>query len=308
MVLFDDGDELDFPLDELRSGAPSDRPVKRRDTGQGGGLGFNSYPVDWNDSKTSFKVFANGHKFFGCWRKTDYRSCDDPDQVVPGYAVDIWCQFMEASGKLAHEYAVRTIFYRADSDENDGDPRSAMRSLNGDICAAINFFLYRKLSGDMGTLEELRQMAKQPIVHIDSIETMDRFILKLRETRDTAIRSGGTRMIAVPSDQSGDPHCGIQVTFNEAYALKGKVPPINTGAVLRDPGNVVQADGTPTKTKRKPASGLTKETATDEHILELCQQLEGAPDATTKRKLRAELRRLGHKGGIRALREKLSNS
>ena len=273
-VYFDDGDNAMVPIGELVILEEADAD----DEEEFDGKGFNQYPIKWKGTNFTLDV-EEGH-FYGCWRKTTYWNRSNHVRRA-GYAIDMWCSYK------GHDYSVESIPYL------DVDPREDERSLNSDICAAVNKFLYRRLSGDLPQVEDLRKRAARPLIHISHLETLDRLILRMQEVREVALRSGGQRLIAMEGDLEDEPVLGISLDLTQqALILEGKVPSLLMGAVYDDPGHSRPI-------KKKPAI---------ENVMALVERLEAKPPKAEARKLRAILRRMGHRGGARTIRKKLESA
>ena len=233
--------------------------------------GFNLYPIKWDN--TNFGVDIDDSRFFGCWRKTVYGN----EHKQEGYAIDIWAKYK------GHDYSVESIPYL------EFDPLNNLKSLNSDICAAISKFMYL-VDNDLDTVESLRKKAARPRVHISRIETMDRLILRLQEIRDVAIRSGGQRICTVNGDRDGDPVMGIIIDVTaQARLLEGKVPSLLQGAIYDQPAGK-GGEG------RAITHGASKESINA--LIERLRVCKSKPEA---RKIRAILRRMGHRGGARSI-------
>jgi hypothetical protein len=274
-VDFDDGESLTIALSDLRppelvEDLPPAEPMI--------GAGFTQYTIDWVDDAKTFKVKTpiEGVNFEGHWRRTQ-----DMRSGVEVFAVDLYAH---RNGRV---FAVQSIPYRGD------DPLGDILSLNADICAAINQWLYCRCAGNVETLDDLERRAAHPLVHISRVESIDRAIIRLREVRDTALRAGGRRCVTIEGDRSGDPPLVIELDLSsQAIAMGGKVPPPMFGGAL---------DGV----TKGSAPTATKEQASEENVLALVDKLEQTKDKSQARKLRAILRKMGHRGGARAIRAKM---
>lgn len=253
--------------------------------------GFNQYAVNWDDEMHHFRVTLKSGgklvKFHGCWRGARFDHDDE------GFAVDIWASY---HGK---HYAVESIPYRGE------DPRENPRSLDADICAAINKFFFTKLHSEADTLEQLRKRAERPLIHVRTLGTLDRMIQKLMEYRQAALYSGGTRTLGIQGDFEDDPVFGIEIDVTTQalviHESKKKIPSLEMG-MLYD-GAVTNAHIRRKKDRQQLQTLDIK--ADDETVLRLCEQLQTA-DKSAARRIRATLRKLGHRGGARAIRAKLA--
>lgn len=232
------------------------------------------FPVTWNG--VNFQIRADGGRFYGSWRKTKY---DRGSEQIAGYAVDIWCEYKE------HHYTVESIPYYT------VDPKANLKSLNADICAAVSRFLYNRLSDGMPSIEDLRKSAAHPIIHVKSLETLDRIIMKLHEFRDTAIRSGGTRYYSFKGDNPKDPEMAIEIDItSQAIVLKGKPPPMEHSGLIDD---AVSGLG------RGRAARVVVNVPDPSNVQALVQRLRETTDKAEGRKIRSVLRKMGHRGGSR---------
>lgn len=278
LTRLDDDDSVD-DADDLDDVEVGDVRSIEDEFPQGGGKGFNLYPVTWNG--TNFGVdMEDGSRFYGCWRKTVFGNSSKT--FKEGYAIDIWAKYK------GHEYSVESIPYT-------NDPRSDPKSLASDICAAISKFMYR-VENKFDTLEEVRKKAARPRIRISRLETLDLLIFRLTEIRDTAIRAGGQRLCAIEGDYEGDPIVGLSIDVTQQAMLlinkdgKGmrEPPSIRSGrsAILDDPSR-----GRATTFKADPA-----------HIRALVEKLRTTENKAEARKIRQILRKCGHRGGARSIK------
>lgn len=267
-VVFDDGAEATYLGNQLKLEELIEDGTEQ-DTRQA------SYAVKWNGRNFIVKLHAEPDaKFNGHWRKTRF------SDGTECYAIDIYADYHK------RHYCVNTITY-------SDDPWQNPESRDADICAAINRFLYDRLSGDLDTLDELQRKADRPMLHIKNLKTIDTIILKLREFRDTAIRSGGTRTMALHGDRESDPIVAVEIDVTSAaMVLEGRVPSLTEGAIY-DPEPV---EGKGKKRRKREPLTIQGDPANIEALL---KQLSSATDKSAARKLRAQLRKLGHRGGRR---------
>ena len=270
-VLFDDEEVYDVKLKDLRPETDDEDKLPTRSQ-----MGFQTYDIQWDKSKTNFKFKAEGALFYGWWRKVtakDAKICFGVDLMV------------EHQG---HKYNVHTLQYY------DKDPRDDLRSLNADICAAANKWFYQKCQGTFDTIEDLQQRAAKPTIKVKRLQTLDNIILKLKEYRDTALRSGGMRVMMFTGDEPDtDPSMRIEMDLTtQAMGLKERVPSLTEGVMLDE----VAADNS----KKKKGRGKKLELSPDnKNVQELLERLKSTTDKVEQRKLRRVLRKMGHKGGIR---------
>ena len=279
-VLFDDGDLLEVKQSDLELLEEQDDESDVIDKSQHSNVGFNQYNIHWADDMINFKFKAEGGEFYGWWRKCRIGCTDE----TIGYAIDLHVKF---EGKL---YNIDSIHYM------DNDPREDLQSLNGDICAACNKWFYYKCNGDFDTIKSLQQKANKPTIFIRKLATLDTIILTLKDYRDTAIRCGGQRVLIIEGDEHEDkPSGGLRLDINlstQALGFKGKkVPSLYAGVML---------DGVAENNKKNaPRKERIVKVANPEDVQMLQDKLSESTDPKEKRKIRAQLRKLGHKGGGR---------
>lgn len=234
---------------------------------------FSQYAIKWSANNTHFrfKIADQELKFYGWWRKTRIVKSDE---II--YAIDIYAIREEK------EYQVDSITYTE-------DPRIRVRMLNADICAACSRWLSTKLNSNSQTIDQLRTKAEHPSIHCKRIESIDRIILKLREVRDTAIRCGGSRLCEIRGDGDQPPMIITIDVSSQAYALEGRVPPLDT-ASLYD-ATLGGSEGGTRRLVNKPSP---------ENVAALQAKLRETKDKGEGRKIRAMLRKMGHRGGGRA--------
>jgi len=269
-VLFDDGDVLDIKLKDLRR-------VQEGDTEEFTSKGFHQFNIKWDKYTVNFRFKAEGGEFYGWWRKMTIEGGGS------AYGVDLHVKYKDKT------YSVDTLHY------TEEDPRTDLQSLNADLCAAANKWFYHKCEGSFDTVEELGQKAAKPTIRIGRLETLDKIILKLKEYRDTALRSGGYRVMTFTGDDpEKDPSMRIEMDLtSQALGLKGKIPSLAEGVVL---DRVADDRSKGTKGRGKPAEVV----ADQKNVDLLVQKLKSSKDKAERRKIRATLRRLGHKGGARS--------
>lgn len=251
--------------------------------------GFKQYEIIWKPGEkgsknVNFRFFVPhaGEKieFHGWWRRSEIRAVDG--RATECFCVDIFCKW---AGK---SYSLKTIPYFTD------DPRDDMPSLSADITAAANEFIWKQLHGKMSALDNLSEMAAQPIIRIKNMRTLDALISKLMEHRAASIGVGGPRHCDIQSDEPGGPRVVFAIDLTlQHIALEGRVPSLIEGAVYDSVGKKGKSD----------ASGKLVVKIDDSNLQSLVAQLQQAKergDSTTARKIRATLRKLGHKGGARS--------
>jgi len=266
-VLFDDGEVHSIKLMSLKP------EIEKEDEGQG----FQQYEIKWDNHTVNFKFKTAEAEYHGWWRKIGVK---DSDKI--GYGIDI---FVIYEGK---RYNVETIPYINE------DPRKDLPSLNADIGAAANKWFYYKCKGTFETIKDLEQRAAKPTITIHRLETLDRILIKLKEYRDTALRSGGFRVMTFTGDDSEkDPSMRIEMDLTtQAAALQGRVPALIDGVILDRVGK--------DSSKRTKGRGQQLTVSADpKNVKVLIEKLAASKDKAECRKIRAALRKMGHKGGKR---------
>ena len=283
-VLFEDGDDLEIATHRLMP-YESDDPLENidvKDRNEESNVGFNQFNIHWDKHTINFKFKACGGFFFGWWRKC---SIDGNKKV---FAIDIHVQYKN------DQFNVESICYY------DEDPRKDVYSLESDICAACNKWFFHKCNGNWDTIESLLLKANQPTVIIRSISAFDMMLLNLKQFRDVAIRTGSRRtLILDPEDVIDKPKHGVRIEVDfsaQAKGLKGRVPALYTGGML---DTVTTKEGRKKNARKKKDRPQTS-VAVSGNIEQLIAQLQNSTNKTEKRKLRAALRKMGHKGGARS--------
>ena len=276
-VLFDDEDVLKVKLEELTSEREEDNKAEEFKA-----KAFTQYNVTWDKVGVNFRFEAEGGKFYGWWRKTKVKE----GGVM--YAIDLHVEYK------GHKVMVKTIGYTE-------DPRKDLKSLNADLCAAANLWFYRQCDSTFETIEEVMERANKPTVTIRKMETIDKILIQLKEYRDTAIRCGGRRVFMFTGDDpDNDPSGEMRIDLDltpQSIALEGRVPSLHQGVML---DNV--ADD---KSKKKRGRGKAlKVEGSSENIQALLKKLDKTTDKTEARKLRGQLRKMGHTGGARTKTKK----
>jgi len=268
-VEFDDGEIDKWQIDELQV------EFENVDHNLGGGTGFNQYSIEWDKLRCGFRVRVDKWLFWGSYRRFPEREL---------FVIDVFAQYDD------REYRVETIPYP------EIDPRENMKSLDADICACVNRFIFDRVNRHKYDLATLHKRSEHPEIRIWKAATLDRLLMKLQEVRDTAYRAGGQREFRVEGDDSDDPvvHVLINIT-STAAALEGKVPALGQGGVF---------DGAIKGKGQKGA--LILKTPDPKNVLDLCDQLDRCKgDQARSRSIRAILRKMGHRGGARAIRKKV---
>lgn len=285
--------------------------------------GFNQYAIAWTSDHTHFKFETDRDVYFyGWYRRTRIGTGDNI-----AHALDVFAKVKTGEQR---EFSVKSLTY-AD------DPRTDLNSLNADLCAVANMWFYKTINADVESIEDLIQQAKRPKFIIKTFGTLDKFISELREIRKVAVVSGGTRILTLQSDVSnGDVVGHIELNLTaQAMALEGKIPSLQTGVMydrVREDRNADLSSIKPEKGKKvrirnedkddKPKKKLdyapTKVgdaskpqrlsiTPAAGNVQALHDQLsaaKAADDVPAQRKIRAALRSIGVRGGLRGLEAK----
>jgi len=280
-VHFDDGETHDIKCSKLvRLRAKKQNlgsKAKARTKEEAGGQGFTQYVVKWDG--VNFKVKADEGEFYGWWRKIRVKDSDES-----GYGVDIMVRYEN------HIYNVESIRYLIE------DPRDDLESLNADICAAINKWFHYKCKGTFDTIKDLQQRAEKPMIRVSQLSTIDQMIIDLKAYRDTALRCGGRRTMALEGDNPDtEPSMRIEIDLSaQAATMKGsRVPPVGEGLLFDNVAKDISKGGK----NRKAMS--TKVEGNSDNIKGILKRLEKTTDKAERRKLRGILRKMGHTGGTR---------
>lgn len=234
--------------------------------------GFAQYPINWDPQHINFAFRSKGIKFNGWWRKRAFGS----------FAVDLFAKTED--GK---DIAVDCLTYHGE------DPRENRKSLDKDICAAVNKWFHVCSVDDGTTLEKLRKRAEHPTIHIRRLESLDRMLLTLQEFRTISCRAGGQRYISIRGDRPKDPEIVIDLNLTPvAIALDGRKPPnMYEGAMY---------DGITGKRGEKVQGRKIEHVASPENRELLVKQLNQAKkdgNISEARKIRAVMRKMGIKRG-----------
>lgn len=278
-VAFDDGENLKVQIGDLRTWHdPEEDPTV--------GEGFNQYPIRWRDTNFSFTVDKT--RFYGSWRRAEFDSGDG--NKLHGYALDMWAVH-NAKTYLCDSNLVYPL---------GKDPRSEINNLNRDLCSAANLWLFEVKSKVDGVhmLDDVHKRATRPTIRFTRLGTLDTVIRRLMEYRETALRAGGERVIGIEGDDAADPVIEIHINLtDQAAALRGsRTPNLFEGQVFDKLGN-----------KRKDGSRGDSPLALmpdEENVDALLELLASTDDVKQKRRIRATLRKIGHKGGGRGKKSK----
>lgn len=298
-----------------------DLPEVKRDLNSAGGVkgnGFVHWPIHWYDfhnerikpnesgqiAKDEWKdahvakFKADGVEFRAEWRKT--RLHNDNNQGVDGYCIDLYVK----DDPKAQGWLARSISYFYDPRLGQG----GLPSLNADICSAALLWMGRTLNGGRKTFEDLAMRANHPTIHINRAETIGRIIMKLTEFYKTAITAGGQRTLEFHGDREGEVGLRISVDLTaQAIALDGKkAPSIAMGSILDVVKGAGQGTGATAVVKdaegkaRGRAIVNTPSSGNVDSIVKMLEAAKASGDKAQQRKLRAALRKMGHRGGARA--------
>jgi hypothetical protein len=240
----------------------------------------NFHGVVWNSDRTHFSIKdLNGIGFYGWWRKTR----EGDGSIV--YSVDVFAR------REKKTVTMDSIGYR------DKDPRDNMKSLNADISARCQVWMFRNFSDDAESFDAMKRKAEKPTLTIKNIGTIDRLIARLTEYRNVAIRHAGTRHVELRGDIDGEPTILVNINVaQQAIALDGKPPSLHLGSMV---DQAIKTGGRGAIVRPSTASF----TADKESVAMLVSQLAAAKAAGNdkeQRMIRATLRKLGVKGGLRA--------
>jgi hypothetical protein len=228
--------------------------------------GFNQYPVEWRGE--NFELVAEKLRFYGSWRMTQ----DDGDVLV--YAVDLFVALPE------RDLFVRSIRY-------ESDPSVDLRSLNADLCVAVNGWLYDR-TGRRRTeaIADLELRAKRPVAHATTLQRIDAMILELKTARDEALRRGQRRTARLRGSWPSDPALAVVIDLGGKKSAK----PIPLGPADEEVRRIV------TEAVEERATAVDAEKRRE--IDELAGRLRRTRSKSEARRLRAALRRLGHRGAL----------
>lgn len=239
--------------------------------------------VEWYSNKIHFKIVESDITFIGEWCKTKGDTCLIEIRYLRG---------------RTRGFAFRLPF--------DQDPRENLKQLNHDISMAIQKWIadhpnaksicpicrcpdHQEETPSKRCIKHLRRLNRRPIIRIRDLDTMDAIMMGISSLRETSLRSGGSRGFLIRSDGEGDPDVWLDVDLTtQAMHLKGRVPPVGSqmgGRLRRELGEEDGGHG-----RLQPDASM---------VQDLIQQLETATDPTLKRRIRIQLRKLGHRGGAR---------
>jgi len=330
-VEFDHGDEITCHLDDL-SDPSEDYSIEASTPVHADQPGFNQYAIEWVDAQGEKLVFgkphndpperairfraqADGVKFYGQWRIT--RTSDG----ATAWCIDIYANYNGQPYTMSPlVYYDRDPRIPAESEEmTEGGEASTtryagMRDLNGDICMAINKFLHFHLSGNVQTIDDLRNRANHPVIAFESFDAIRSCILQLTDLYNKSLRSGGYRTCEIKGDTPESVPvlftCNLTGQVRRAIEGEVRIPPapeppaemIENSGVIVTPGKVVIAKpGRPKRTGVPDPTGNAKELIDQLKAIQAKPSKDRTPDEVSyAKKLRAALRKVGHHGGTRA--------
>lgn len=235
--------------------------------------------VVWDDDCINFKLilFQEGCRVdFHGW----YRISGAGLTASPVYCIDIYARH---AGQVI---SIQSIPFPE-------DPRLNIPAVNERIVERCNFFFAKCIVPNALTWKEFERLMTAPSGKINRSETIDRLLLEMRATRDTAFSSAGTRYIKIQPDM-GQPYLIELDLSKQAIAMEGKVPSLEMGTIA----DIVLKDGQGNAGKRLRVQGSA------ENIESLARRLKETKDPAEQRRIRALMRQMGHKGGARAIQAK----
>lgn len=236
--------------------------------------GFDQYKISWDKHKIRWTCDFNGFHFYGDWRMTRIEG-DKGEASQVAYAIDIRAKISHTGQTII----VDTIPYLV-------DPRENMQSLNRDICARLSKWRSDNEDPTAEHISDMRKRAEQPLLRVRRLETLDAIINALAALRDKATYHGGTHTTELAKDHEDDPSIRLRIEVTaQAIALKGRAPAL--GATIR-------------ASTGSSSSAVASFVASGD-VSTLISRLKQSVDKAEKRKIRAQLRKLGVKGGSRAL-------
>lgn len=257
---------------------------------KGGGkeqVPFKESGIKWQNDRTSFHFeTSEGVRFYGWYRRTRQRNSD-----AVAHCIDVYAKRTDAEGK-EKDVAVDSIVYL------EKDPRENIRSVNADLIALANKWFFQRLNGKATILDDLVIRADKPTLKINSMQTLDMIILRLKEYRHTALHSGGERYLEIKGD-GPEPPVGIRLNLTaQAFVLKGKVPKIGRGIsadiARKSSGRGVKGGDVKTRSIMPVvASGNVDD------LMKALIAAKDAGDKATCRQIRGTLREMGIRGGLR---------
>ena len=235
--------------------------------------------VVWDDGYLNFKalIFQQGCQvnFYG-W----YRISGAGLHAKAIYSIDLYARHGN------REISLKSIPFPE-------DPRLNIAAVNEKIMAHCNEFFAQCIVPHALSWAEFEKLMTAPSGKINRAETIDRLLIEARATRDTAFSAAGTRFIKITPDE-GQPYTIELDLTRQARALDGKVPSLEYGTIA----DIALRDGKGQAGKRLKVEG------SKENIESLAARLAKATDAGEQRRIRALMRQMGHKGGVRALKAK----
>jgi hypothetical protein len=334
VVTFDDGDVLEVQMSMLHPpnsspeylGDADGHPIRPSLRVRRGQEGFAQYGIEWQNIEREplnfvknpkhkpehahyFRAAFNGPygtiSFAGELLRT--ANAHNIDMAVM-YAAIMYAKFNGAV------FAMKTIDWGTDDPRQpqpNCDKHSGINEMNKDICAAMNKWMWRHISGDVPTISDYVSMARHPIMVYSTLDKLDADITALQQVRSLAMNSGGTYQATINGDgvpkqwRGPAPKLTVVCDFTtQAIIAEGKAPPIRGGGILDSAG---KSGGK--RRGRKPSSIPAPSGVDMTNVEQMRAEIErlntlhretGDPNAkSAARRLRGELRKLGVKGGAR---------
>lgn len=163
----------------------------------------------------------------------------------------------------------------------------------------MNKFLHQTVNGHAESIDNLQARARFPVIRIKRLATIDQILLKLREIRDTSIRAGGERLIEIHGDEEDKDAPRVRFILNlttQAMGMKGRVPSLLDGGMFDKPIQKGAKHGE--RLKLIPSEGNVQA------LVKALKEAKEKDDQPLARKIRATLRKMGHRGGGRSLEKK----
>jgi hypothetical protein len=216
----------------------------------------------------NFELVVEKLRFYGSWRMSQ----GDDGELF--YVVDLFVALPK------HDLFVRSIRY-------EEDPSEDLRSLNADLCIAVNAWLYdRTGKRRTETIADLELRAKRPQMVMTTLKQLDSMILELRTARDEALRRGQRRTAQLRGSRPGDPQLAVVIDLSGRKS--GKPLPLDPAA------EEVRRIITEAIEERATVVDAEKQRTIDD----LAGKLKRTKSKSEARRLRAHLRRLGHRGAL----------
>lgn len=275
------------------------------------GRGFKHFEVEWDESSggRAFVVKANNRRFFGEVRRESESCTVDILTTVKDEPVKVESIEYTDTDKLSKSSIVNDINAAIEKYLHDEPYES-------DVCHVCGSPEHRSINAGNLCVQYLKRRLERPTMVIRRIDTLDSLIQRLKDFRETCVRSGGSRGFSIMGDTEDSPQVWLEVDFTaQAKMLEGKTIPSGQAERLDQQAIAMIRQNKGSKTKPRdvtPESPRKKRTKTKESVAPLTSQgnietlleiLENTEDKVERRKLRAKLRKLGHRGGLRSRKE-----